>query len=63
MRFYLRGEKMKHFNNLRILTSFREISTVLEIIAKAMRIFTFVLVILQGVALIAEAKGSKIKKL
>ena len=48
---------MKHF------TSFREISTVLEIIAKAMRIFTFVLVILQGIALIAEAKGSKIKKL
>lgn len=36
---------MKHFNNLRLLTSFREISTVLEIIAKAMRIFTFVLVI------------------
>ena len=53
---------MKHFNNLRLLTSFREISTVLEIIAKAMRIFTFVL-ILQGIALIAEAKGSKIKKL
>lgn len=54
---------MKHFNNLRLLTMFREISTVLEIIAKAMRIFTFVLVILQGIALIAEAKGRKIKKL
>lgn len=54
---------MKHFNNLRLLTSFREISTVLEIIAKAMRIFTFVLVILQGIALIGEAKSGKIKKL
>lgn len=54
---------MKHFNNLRLLTSFREISSVLEIIAKTMRIFTFVLVILQGIALIAEAKGTKINKI
>lgn len=54
---------MKHFNNLRLLTSFREISSALEIIATAMRIFTFVLVVLQGIALIAETKGSKVSKL
>ena len=50
---------MKHFNNLKLLTSFREISSILEIMATAMRIFAFVLVILQGISLIAESKGSK----
>ncbi|MGN0522610.1 MAG: hypothetical protein ACI4IQ_08255 [Eubacterium sp.] len=47
---------MKHFNNIKLLSSFREISDALEIISTALRIFAFVLVILQGVLLVKEAK-------
>jgi hypothetical protein len=45
---------MKHFNNLKLVSSFREISNVLEIISNAIRIFAFVMLILQGLCLIKE---------
>lgn len=47
---------MKYFNNIKLLSSFREISNILEIIAMAIKIFAFVLVILQGILLVREAK-------
>ncbi len=47
---------MKHFNNLKLVSSFREISNVLEIISAAFRIFTFILLILQGIMLVKETK-------
>ena len=47
---------MKHFNNIKLLSSFREISNVLEIISMAFRIFAFALVIIQGILLVREAK-------
>lgn len=57
--------KMKHFNNIKLLSSFREISNILEIIANAIRAFAFVLVILQGALLIKQSKSSldKIKNI
>ena len=50
---------MKNFNNLKVVSSFREISNVLEIISKSMRIFTFVLIILQAIMLIKEVNVKK----
>lgn len=47
---------MKYFNNIKLLSSFREISKVLEIISMAFRIFAFALVIIQGILLVREAK-------
>lgn len=47
---------MKYFNNIKLLSSFREISNILEIISMAIKIFAFVLVILQGILLVREAK-------
>lgn len=47
---------MKNFNNIKLLSSFREISNVLEIVSIAIKIFAFVLVILQGVMIIKETK-------
>ena len=47
---------MKHFNNLKLVSSFREISNVLDIIAGVIRIFVFVLIILQGILLVKETK-------
>lgn len=61
MQFCLRGEKMKHFNNIKLLSSFREISSALEVIAMAMRIFAFVLVIIQGIAILGETKKIRMK--
>ncbi|MCC8073744.1 MAG: hypothetical protein LIO62_06440 [Clostridiales bacterium] len=54
---------MKHFNNLKLLTSFREISAVFRVIANTIRIFTFLLVLLQGIMLIKETKESYIQKI
>lgn len=47
---------MKNFNNIKLLSSFREISNILDIISGAIRIFAFVLVVLQGILLIRDAK-------
>lgn len=47
---------MKNFNNIKLLSSFREISNVLEIVSIAIKIFAFVLVILQGIMIIKETK-------
>ena len=47
---------MKKFNNIKLLSSFREISNILDIISGAIRIFAFVLVVLQGILLIRDAK-------
>ena len=52
---------MKHYNNIKLLSSFRQISSALEIIAVAMRIFAFVLVIIQGAAILIESKNLKSK--
>lgn len=49
---------MKYFNSIKLLSSFREISNILEIVSAAIRIFAFVLIILQGILLIKEAKTS-----
>ena len=47
---------MKNYNNIKLLSSFREISNVLEIVSIAIKIFAFVLVILQGIMIIKETK-------
>lgn len=47
---------MKYFNNIKLLSAFREVSNVLEIVSTAIRIFAFVLIVLQGVLLIRETK-------
>ncbi|MCH5321207.1 MAG: hypothetical protein J1E36_05550 [Eubacterium sp.] len=47
---------MKHFNNLKLLSSFREISNVLDIVSGVIRIIVFVLVVLQGILLIKETR-------
>lgn len=47
---------MKNFNNIKLLSSFREISNILEIVSIAIKIFAFVLVILQGIMIIKETK-------
>ncbi|MDD6728506.1 MAG: hypothetical protein PUE08_04710 [Eubacteriales bacterium] len=49
---------MKYFNSIKLLSSFREISNILEIVSAAIRIFAFVLIILQGILLIKETKIS-----
>lgn len=51
---------MKNFNSVKLLSSFREISNVLEIMSIAIKIFAFVLVVLQGVLLIRDSKINKI---
>ena len=55
MRCYWR-RSIKYFNNIKLLSSFREISNVLEIISMAFRIFAFALVVVQGILLVKEAK-------
>ena len=57
MPYFWRCE-MKFFNNVKVLSSLREISKVLEIISTAFRIFAFLLVILQGFLLVKETKDS-----
>lgn len=52
---------MKNFNNIKLLSSFREISNVLEIISIALKAFAFLLVIFQGIMLIRDTKTT-IKK-
>lgn len=47
---------MKSYNNIKLVSSFREISNVLEIISKAIRIFALALIILQGILLIRDTK-------
>lgn len=47
---------MKNFNSLKLLSSFREISNVLEIVSIAIKVFAFVLVILQGILIIRDSK-------
>lgn len=47
---------MKNFNNLKMVSSFREISNALDVISNVIRIFTFILVILQGILLIKDSK-------
>lgn len=49
---------MKYFNSLKLVSSFKEISNVLEVISAAIRIMTFALVILQGILVIRDAKTS-----
>ena len=51
---------MKNFNSIKLLSSFREISNVLEIVSIAIKIFAFVLVILQGILLIRDSKSNNI---
>lgn len=51
---------MKNFNSVKLLSSFREISNVLEIVSIAIKIFAFVLLVLQGVLLIRDSKINKI---
>lgn len=47
---------MKFFNNAKLVSSFREISNVLDIISGVIRIFAFALMLLQAVLLIKETK-------
>lgn len=47
---------MKYFNNIKLVSSFRQISNALEIISNAIKIFAFVLIILQGFLMIGETK-------
>lgn len=47
---------MKNLNSIKLLSSFREISNVLEIISIAIKIFAFAMVILQGILAIKESK-------
>lgn len=47
---------MKYFNNIKLVSSFRQISNALEIISNAIKIFAFLLIILQGVFLFMETK-------
>lgn len=51
---------MKNFNSVKLLSSFREISNVLEIVSIAIKIVAFVLVVLQGILLIRDSKINKI---
>ncbi len=51
---------MKYFNNVKLVSSFREISDVLEIISGIIKIFTFVLIIFQGIMMIKETKKSEL---
>lgn len=54
---------MKNFNNIKLLSAFREVSNVLEIVSKAIRIFALIMIILQGVLLVKETKsGTKLEK-
>ncbi len=48
---------MKNFNNIKLLSAFREVSDVLEIISKAIRIFALIMIILQGILLFKETKS------
>ncbi|MDE5984183.1 MAG: hypothetical protein K2H13_02885 [Eubacterium sp.] len=48
---------MKFFNNVKLVSSFREISNVLDIVSGAIRIFAFVLMLLQAILLIKETKN------
>ena len=50
---------MKHYNNIRLVTSFREISNVLDIISDSIRIFAAVLVVLQALLLALDYKKSR----
>lgn len=56
MLFCWRGDCMKFFNNVKLVSSFREISNVLDMISGAIRIFAFVLMLLQAILLIKETK-------
>lgn len=47
---------MKYFNNIKLVSSFRQISNALEIISGAIKIFAFGLIVLQAVLMIAENK-------
>lgn len=49
---------MKYFNNMKLVSSFKEISNVLDIISVIVRLVTFALVILQGILVIRDAKIS-----
>ncbi len=52
---------MKYFNNIKLISSFREISGVLEIISAAIKIFAFVLIIIQTILLFFDVKGAAVK--
>lgn len=47
---------MKYFNNLKLVSSFREISNILSIISTVINVFALLLVVLQGVMLVTETK-------
>lgn len=47
---------MKFFSNIKLASSIREISNVLEIISLIVKIFSFLLIVLQGVKLISQMK-------
>lgn len=47
---------MKHFNGLRLVASFREISNVLNVVSTVIKVFALLLVVFQGIMLIAETK-------
>lgn len=49
---------MKFFNNVKLVSSFREISNVLDIVSGVIRIFAFVLMLLQAILLIKETKSN-----
>ncbi len=47
---------MKHFNNLKLVSSFREISNTLELMSKAVRFFALGLVVVQALLIIKDTK-------
>ena len=51
---------MKKLNTLKLLSSFREISNILEIVSIAIKIFAFVLIILQGIMLIRDNQSNNV---
>lgn len=51
---------MKKLNTLKLLSSFREISNILEIVSIAIKIFAFVLIILQGIMLIKDNQSNNV---
>ncbi len=45
---------MKHFNNIKLLSSFRQILSALEIVSSVLKVFVFVSALLQVFLLIKE---------
>lgn len=47
---------MKFFSNVKLASSIREISNVLEIISLVVKIFSFMLIVLQGIKVVSQFK-------